>query len=135
LALLEERLLRDLAHKKDLVRTAAGDLDTIAGLRNLKEAMLRRLVTQPGSLVHRPDYGVGLKDYVNSVNTLAGQESLALRIKEQFERDDRIESVESMSFDVQDELPDRLTIFVKVNIRGFQEAQFEFVPFGGGGVI
>ena len=116
------------------MRAANGDLDVIDGVANLKEALTRRLLTTPGSLVHRPTYGVGIKDYHNAVGDLENQRTLALRVKEQFEQDDRVDSVEGLRFDILDERPNELRIFIKVNIRGFREVEFDFVPFGGGGV-
>lgn len=135
MALIDENLLRDMAHNQDLLRAPDGDFDWVEGVANLKEALLRRLITQPGSLAHRPDYGVGIKDYQNAVANLDNQRSLAVRIKEQFERDFRVESVEGMRFQVDDDTPDKITIFIKVNIAGFGEVELPFVPFGGGQVI
>lgn len=134
MALIEEKLLKDIAHKKDLLRAPDGDLDTIQGLANVKEALFRRLITTPGALLHRPDYGVGIKDFQNAVNKIDTQRALALRIKEQFERDTRIDSLEGVRFDTNDDRPERTLIFIRVKVKGFQEVTFPFVPFGGEGV-
>lgn len=134
MALIEERYLKDIAHKKDLVRANNGDLDTIEGTRNLQQALLRRLITTPGSLVHRPEYGVGIKDFQNAPNNLDNQRALALRIKDQFERDFRVESVEGMRFNADDDFPDNVKIFIRIRALGLGEVELPFTPFGGGGV-
>ncbi len=77
---LNEFLKTDIAHKGDFVETPSGDLDVISGLDNVKEALFRRLITTPGSIIHRPGYGVGLKNWQNALNTLENQRKLAVKI-------------------------------------------------------
>lgn len=126
---ITESLLTDIAHKNDVIRAANGDLDTIKGLANIKEALFRRLMTTPGALAHRPEYGVGIKDYQNAPNSLANQRSLALRVKDQFERDPRVKEVLGLRFDTNDKEPDKTTIIVRVTIAGFEEVELDFQGF------
>lgn len=130
MALLDESLFRDLAHKGDLLAAPNGDIQTISGLNNIKEALFRRLVTQPGSLVHRPNYGVGIKDFKNAPNSLPNQQRLALRVKEQFELDARVTEVVGLKVTVDDDTPEKIIIFVRINIEGFGETEMDFIPFG-----
>jgi phage baseplate assembly protein W len=132
MALVDEALLRDIAHNKDLLVAANGDLQTVFGPENVRQALLRRLITTPGALAHRPDYGVGIKDFQNAPASLDNQRDLALRVKEQFERDFRVSSVTGLRFQVDDEQPEKTTIFVKYNIIGVGEVEQPFVPFGVG---
>lgn len=127
---LDEFLKRDIAFKSDFVQTASGDLDVIAGLDNLKEALFRRLITTPGSVIHRPEYGVNLKKWQGSLNSLENQRRLAAAIKEQFEQDERVELVSGVSFNVDDNKPDMIKVNVKVSVRGYGETGFNFVAFG-----
>ncbi len=131
MATAEEIYLKDIALITDMQRAPDGDLQSITGLRNLKEALYRRLVATPGTLIHRPDYGVGIKDYLNSVNSLNNQRSLALRVKEQFERDPRVEEVVSLRFEQDSVVPGKFTIFTKVKAVGLGEAELDFAVFGG----
>ncbi len=127
---LDEFLKRDIAFKSDFVETATGDLDVISGLDNLKEALFRRLVTTPGSVIHRPEYGCNLKAYQGSLNNLENKRRLAQTIKEQFESDTRVEQVTGVSFKSDDNKPDMIEINVKVSVRGYGETAFGFVAFG-----
>lgn len=123
--------LRDIAFKGDLVATASGDLDTIAGRQNVHDALLRRLVTAPGSLIHRPDYGVGINRYQNSLGGLETRRRLAALIKDQFERDDRVDEVVAVSFSADDQEPEKTEIKVRVKLVGLGEQAMIFTPFEG----
>lgn len=130
MATIEEQYLTDIAHKKDFLVAADGDLQTITGVENAKQALIRRLMTQQGSLVHRPDYGVGIKDFQNAVNSIENQRRLALRIQEQFLRDFRVEEFIGMRVTQSQTVPSQVTIFFKVKLRGFGEVEVDFKPFG-----
>ena len=130
MASIEEIYGRDIAFKSDLVITPAGDIDTISGIDNVKEALFRRLITSKGSLVHRPDYGVGIKDFQNSPSTLFYQQQLAAKIKEQFELDPRVEKVVGVSIDFDDYSPQIVNIKVRVKLVGYGETAMNFIPFG-----
>lgn len=131
MASAEEIYLCDLKHNTDFARRdGTGDLATIAGLANLKNALLRRLVTEPGSLVHRPEYGVGIKRYQNAPATLSNKRELALRISDQFRRDSRVEDVLGVQILIDDAKPSYSTIIVRVKIVGYGEGSFDFQPFG-----
>lgn len=127
---LDEFLKTDISHKGDFVVSASGDLESISGLPNLKDALFRRLVTTQGSIIHRPEYGVSLKAFQNSINSIENQRKLAGIIKEQFEQDERVELVSGVSFKVDDNKPDTIIVNVKVSVRGYGETAFNFVAFG-----
>jgi len=129
---IEELYRRDLAHQttQGLETTPDGDLATLTGLNNVRAALFRRLQVTPGSLVHRPDYGVGIKDFLNAVNSLDNRRALAIRITEQFTRDDRVDSVLGMDIRQDETVPGKVVLFVRVTLRGFGEETFRFVPFG-----
>lgn len=132
MASITETLLTDVQHKKDFVKQDApgGDLTTISGLENVKQAILRRIMTEPGSLTHRPNYGVGLKQFQNAPASLATHRELANRISQQLRRDSRIAEVTSVSVDVRDSEPEKARILVSVLIVGFDEIVPVVVPFG-----
>lgn len=127
---IDEFLKTDLAFKKDLVPTASGDLDVISGMENVKEALFRRLITTPGTLIHRPEYGVNVKQFQGALNSLENQRKLAMSIQEQFEQDERVEKVLGVSIDSKNKTPDMVIVNVRVKIVGYGEASFGFVPFG-----
>jgi phage baseplate assembly protein W len=125
---IEEFLGKDIAHQRDFILTPSGDLETSIGLQNLKEALYRRLLTTPGSLIHRPDYGVGIKNWQNGLNSIARQRELANRISSQFQEDPRIESVSAVEV-LPNDNPSLLQLKVKVKVRGYGESQLTFIPF------
>jgi hypothetical protein len=127
----DELLLKDIEHLSD-IQIQNNGFKTIDGIANLKLALLHRLVTKPGSLAHRPDYGVGINDFQNAVNTIDNQRLIATRIVENFKRDPRVESVESVAI-IPNSDPSMVKIHVKVIAVGRQEAiEAKFVPFSEG---
>lgn len=70
-----------------------GDFEQTKGEANVTKRLLRRLMTVKGTIVHRPTLGVGLKTFVNSINSLETQRKLASEIQEQFEQDPDVEKV------------------------------------------
>ena len=130
MASIDEFLKKDIAFKSDFVKSPTGDLDTIQGLDNLKEALMRCLLTTPGSIIHRPEYGVNIKAYQGALNSIENQRRLAITIKEQFEKDSRVEQVIGVSVDYKDKTPEMVTINVRVRVVGYGETGFGFIPFG-----
>lgn len=121
MATAEETYGVDIAFKGDFVKTASGDLDTSAGLDNLKDSILRRLFTTPGAVIHRPTYGVGLGSYVNSLNSIGIQRKLANLIQEQLEQDPRIESFIGLRVESPDDNDSMVKILVRVKPVGYDE--------------
>jgi phage baseplate assembly protein W len=120
---------KDLAFKNDYVKTATGDLDTIEGISNVTQALFARLITIKGTLVHRPDYGVGIKNYQNSISSLDTQRKIASEINEQFLRDPRVEKVVGVSINYRDKTPENVEISVKVKLIGYGDTTLSFLPF------
>ncbi len=131
MATIHQTFLKDLAHKKDLLKTATGDLATAEGVANLQSALFARLVTTPGSLVHRPDYGVGIKSYQNGLNLLSKQREIATRIEANYSRDPRVEKVLGVGIIYDDLDPSKTIIKVRLKPIGLEAISMEFVPFSG----
>lgn len=130
MANLTEILLTDIKHKKDFVRSDDGDVETVSGVENYKAAMIRRWITVPGTLAHRPGYGAGIKLDQNTVPTIGKKQDMASRIREQALRDPRTESVSKVRFKVDDLKPDLITIVVTIKPIGLEVLDIEFLPFG-----
>jgi len=131
MANITEVMLTDIAHKSDYVRTTTGDRALVSGLENYKDALFRRLITSPGSIVHRPDYGVGIKNYQGAPLSLEKQRELVVRIEEQFLRDPRTEKVVGISFKTPPDNPSMTKILVSVKPVGYDEVEMQFTPFEG----
>ena len=130
MAFLDEFYLRDIAHKGDLLRSPSGDLQTLSGVNNVREALFRRLVTIPGSLVHRPNYGVGIQEFKNAPATFDNQRRLAKRIKNQFELDFRVKEVIGIQIDLRPETPELTKIIPRILLEGVDEdVSLTFKPF------
>lgn len=70
--------------------TATGDYPSIGGRPNLHAAVRRRLLTSPGQLVHRPDYGGGLELFVGRLGTPGERARLAAGSRANILRDSRL---------------------------------------------
>lgn len=80
---------RDLQAMPDL------QLHIQAGLRNLAEAIARRLVTPRGRLWYDPEYGYDVRRWLNSAADSAVRYEIARRVEEQCEMDPRVASAEA----------------------------------------
>lgn len=74
--------------------TLTGDWPSIAGRANLHAAVRRRLVTAPGQLVHRPEYGGGLPLFVGTLASPSERARLAAGARGNLLRDPRIGAVQ-----------------------------------------
>lgn len=127
---IEDSLLVDLEHKGDFSNNEKGDLKTIQGIDNLRQAIYNRLVTSKGTIIHRPDYGVGAKSYQGAISSLEKQRELALGIREQLLEDTRIESVDSVRFTPdEDSRTGTFIINVKITVAGLGQLDEAFSPF------
>lgn len=131
MATIDEFIGTDICHRSDWKVSAQGDLDVITGLESLKLRLLHRLVTSPGGFVHLPLYGVGIKDFQNSPNTIGNQIAITKRIEQQFLQDEAVEGIEGVTFIKEDDTPEKILIITRVKVRGFGDTEFTFTPFGG----
>jgi|GEM_PF-6186304 len=73
--------------------TASGDLQLVTGEASVAQAMRRRTMTVPGSLVHRPDFGAGLPADIERSSSPGARAELAARIRLQANQDPRVSDV------------------------------------------
>ena len=121
----QEVFLQDLEFDGDIKNTASGDISRIDSLGNLRQAVIHRLLTVPGTLPLRPEYGVGLKLYQGRLNRLPAQEELMRSIQEQFENDERIDTISSLQVGELSGNPGQVTVRVIVRAVGGQETSVE----------
>lgn len=127
---ITEALKTDLAFTDDLVVSNTGDYELMTGLVNMKNAILRRVITVPGTLAHRPNYGVGLPLFKGAPPTIQVQRQLAIKIREQLVLDERIEEVTGVSVRYEDaSMPDTIIITVRVKLIGYGDVSFTYTPF------
>lgn len=131
---IDAALKNDIAHNGDLIKTASGDIGTVSGIANLKLALFHRLLTVPGTLIHRPGYGIGVSRFQSALSSFAQQQKLASLIIDQFKLDPRVESISRVSVQASDLEPQKTVIQVFVTAVGYTEQLMEFTPFNLGKV-
>lgn len=127
---VDEFYLEDLVHSGTLLESSSGDLDTVRGLSNLKQALYHRLITRKGTLIHRPDYGVGIKDYQNAVGSMTTFRKLAAAIDEQFRQDFRVLNVTNVAIEQNKDNAQLFKVVVTIQTAGYAELPLTFIPFG-----
>lgn len=70
-----------------------GDLRVLGGRPNLDAALRRRVSTSPGTLLHRPEYGAGMPDFLEQPHSPALRQQLASQIRRNVLREPRIANV------------------------------------------
>lgn len=73
-----------------------GDWRSVGGIEALRQAIIRRIITNPGEWTTLPSFGVGARNYVKARNVRSTRDELTNRIKEQLLQDPRIERVEQV---------------------------------------
>ena len=109
--------------------TPTGDIDRISGVPAVKKRLWRRLITTKGSYPNRPNFGVGIKLFLNSINKIDTQRKLFLEIVEQFEKDEAVSKVLGVSTS-KGESPDEIFIHVSVELVGKIQQNFQFSTLG-----
>jgi len=119
----------DLLHKGDFVAAPNGDFSLAKGIVNVKQRLFHRLITVPGSLVHRPDFGIGVQRWQNDISTISRKRDLASLIKDQFEQDDSVKRLESIQIvNIKDN--GTFELRYKVGIVGYGLIDETVSPFG-----
>lgn len=109
----------------DYKQSAVGDLQTISQISNVKQALYRRIITNPGALPHRPKYGVGIYKYINKPATMSNRQELANAIKRNILFDKRVKEVKKVLCDWIDNIAH---VYISVNIYGnYVEFEFEVI--------
>lgn len=125
---LDDFFLRDLEHKSDYVPAPNGDFQIIKSIYNLKQQLFHRLITVPGSIVHRPTYGVGVQLWQGIISSSANQQRLAAKIKEQFELDFRVKQVTGVR--IEEKGNGLFIVTYRAEAKGYGAFEDTVAPFG-----
>jgi phage baseplate assembly protein W len=125
----EQAIGVDIRHDGEFRKSNTGDLLRIKGLANLRQRLFNRLITVKGTLVHRPEYGVGIKEYQGRVGSLAVQRNLATIINEEFLKDPAVEEVTSVRIEQGETETGEFRIFVSYRPIGYNTIESQFDPF------
>jgi phage baseplate assembly protein W len=129
---INQSLLEDIFLMGDMKESSSGDLQSVYGVANMQQALFHRLITVPGSLVHKPLYGIGVGRFQNAPQSLAVQQNIASLIQDQFPQDPRVQSVSGVSITSEDGTPEMTVIAVTLTIVGYTEQTMNFSPFNTG---
>jgi phage baseplate assembly protein W len=90
----KRRLLgKDIFFNGDYDVGPSGDWVLIEGLEALRQAVYRRLMTRPGEYKLRPEYGVGIQDFVKRRRLPSTFDEIRQRVVDQLSLDPRIDEV------------------------------------------
>jgi phage baseplate assembly protein W len=77
----------------ELSANTYGDIRTVTGLANLRQALLLRLMTPEGTLLHHPDYGSRIHEILGTPGTYNQLQKLQIELERTFRADSRVEDV------------------------------------------
>jgi len=89
----ESQLGRDIYQESDFRVSSRGDLATVSGVQSLIYRIDRMLVTNPGEIFYRPDWGVGIVRYLNQPNNANTAAKLRNAIIRHVSKDPDVEKV------------------------------------------
>lgn len=128
-AIQREVLLVDaLFEGGDFALTTSGDLALVEGLQNLRDAIGRRLITRSGQVVFRPEYGIGIIDFVARPNSERNKQDMINRVRANLMDDSRVEKILSLTATQQ---PGYVALDIVIKALGVP-ADFYFVAAKGG---
>lgn len=114
---------KDIFFNGDYDVNPAGDYVTISGFDAIREAIYRRLITRPGEYKLRPEYGVGILDFVKKRRTQSNFDVIRQRVVDQLSLETRIDEVTLVQVTG---IEDGITIVVVVRVAG---ESLKFKPF------
>lgn len=76
--------------EESIRHTAAGDVPDVSGRANLRESLLRRILTNPGEIVHRPAFGCGLAAFLERPLTPSWKARMASAVRSNLLLDPRV---------------------------------------------
>jgi phage baseplate assembly protein W len=81
---------RDILFDGDFQATPDGDWQTVEGIAAMRQAVYHRLITRPGEYRFRPEYGVGVQDFLKEEMTPSAIADLKTRIRTNILQDRRV---------------------------------------------
>jgi len=109
-----------------------GDIQTVKGIANLRQALIIRLSTPLGSLVYHPNFGSRLHQLVGSRGTFEGIHKIKVEVERCVRSDKRVEAVKIEKAELID---DCLNLDISITPMGLGKAFMLSFKFGEGGVV
>jgi phage baseplate assembly protein W len=109
-----------------------GDLKTVKGIQNLKQAIMIRLCTPLGSLLHHPNFGSRIQEYLGQKDTFQNTYKIKLEIERVIRGDERVSDIVIETFKL---TFGRIDVNLKITAIGIDEVVNMGVSFDSEGVI
>lgn len=119
----ESILGRDIFQENDIRVTPSGDLETVAGLDAYLQRIDRMLVTNPGEIFHRPEFGIGIYRFLNQPNTSDNVAKLYNAIRSNISNDSQTERVDAINIERSE---DQVIVNIQVIAKGGVPVGAEF---------
>lgn len=114
----------------ELTSTSKGDLKTVKGLKNLQQAIILRLATPKGSLLHHPNYGCDVYKYLGERDTYSSRTKIRIEIEKAVKCDYRVQDCEIETFTVHDGIVNVSLIITPIGIMDIIELQINLSKDG-----
>lgn len=103
----------------DLIASARGDVQTVAGRENLAQAIINRLLTRRGELTRlgHPNYGSRLHRLVGELNNVRTRGLAEIYIRESLAQEPRIQKVVRVAFAPPARGQERDTLYVAITVQ------------------
>ena len=110
---------------RSFARGEGGSLPSVSGRANLEQALMGILYDPRGSLLHRPDYGSDIFEFLGEANSPFGRARLANSLYRSLSRDPRFASVQ-----VQARPGDNTArVIVEISITPYGETSAQAISF------
>lgn len=82
----------------EMTADSYGDLHTVKGIKNLQQALLMRLMTPQGALLHHPDYGSQFHRLLGTLGSPTQLQKIKIELERVIRSDQRVEDVTISDF-------------------------------------
>lgn len=103
-------------YQGDLIATGAGDFMLTEGVEGIRQVIARSLITSPGELFWRPNYGIGVEEFLNAPMSAATVSEIKSRIRHSLEDQDDVEEILAVDVSMYDD--GRIEIDLTVRLAG-----------------
>jgi phage baseplate assembly protein W len=122
-----DRYGTDILFQQQPELTPGGDWQTIVGLPYLRQWIYHCMITRPGEFKLRPQYGVGVQDYVKRPHTKANLDQAAQRTRSALLTNKQIEQVQ-VSFESRTLPNGTKALVMRLRVRALKR-DLHFRPF------
>lgn len=86
----------DTYYYKDILSDRNGDIQTISKEGSLKQDLIHKLITRPGTLVCHPDWGSNFLTVIGNKSLYGWEEKASIELERCFRSDDRVKDIQNI---------------------------------------